>query len=560
MMSAPYWSRTEAAQTAELHAMMKRPLPKKGPLPKVPPPQKKPVVVKPKPEVAKGPVSSIGAIFSTAWMMYKKRALPILAVMLLAILFSILLLAALGIGGIFALGLDPQQLQQQFVASDFQQLAANPAALSSHPLFPFLLGGGTILLLVVILLGIWQQTAMLAAAVDEHHGVMESLCTGWKYLFPMLWISTLYSGIVLSGLCLLILPGLILALSMSLYLIVMLDEQRTGLDALMASRLYIRGHWWDTLIKMLLIGFLMTVVGIVPFLPLLFAPFALLYMVAVYRDLKQAAGTIDTDSTCRCLWMPMALAGMLLPILAALGAVVMVGPKLPVKLEEIRENVLQQLGQAAEKQGMTLKLPKADGQPLPDDGTSEPVSKTPEVKILPSIDGFIIWRDPVGDVGNPLLDIREVTAIGKQGELVLTVTLAKPFAEYFAAKDRETFNPLVNFYFDVDMKQTTGTVLASDKGRGGYDLDLDVLLTAPKNSPESTGQAYVSLYDIGPQKRQSLAPLADNVATIADNTLTIHLPYARIDAAVGGKLKVCFREASQKEGSGVSNDQTIPLK
>jgi hypothetical protein len=532
----------------------RRPLP-----PKVPLPQKKTVVVKPKVEAPKGQISSIGEIFSAAWIMYKKRALPILAVMLLAGLVSILLLAALGIGGIFALGLEQQV--QQFAASDFQQLAANPSSLLSHPLFPFLLGGGTILLLVAILLGIWQQTSMLAAAVDDHHGIMESLCTGWKYLFPMLWISTLYSGIVITGFCLLILPGLILALSMFFCLIVMLDEQRTGLDALMVSRLYMRGHWWDTLIKMLLIGLLFVAVSPVPLLPLLFTPFMLLYLVAMYRDLKQAAGNVDPDSTYRCLWMPMALAGILLPILTALGVTVMVGPKLPGKLEEMREDVLQQTRQAAEQKGIKLPLPKTEN-PAPPSDVSEPESAPLDipVNILPEVESLTLWRDLTGDTRNPLLDIREVSAIGKQGELLLTVTLAKPLAEYFTAKDREAYDPLVSFYFDVDMKQSTGTVLAGEEGRGGYDLELDVLIGAPTNAKESTGQAYTSLYAVGPQKRQSLPPLADSTATIADSTLTIRLPYDRIDVAVGGKLKVCFREATQREGSGVSTDQTVSLK
>ncbi|MCW5206173.1 hypothetical protein VU08_04465, partial [Desulfobulbus sp. F5] len=117
--------------------------------------------------------------------------------------------------------------------------------------------------------------------------------------------------------------------------------------------------------------------------------------------------------------------------------------------------------------------------------------------------------------------------------------------------------PVSEFFFDADMDSATGAVLTGEEGRTGYDLELDVLLAV---SPAGVGRAYPSLYAVGPQKRQSLAPLADSTALIADSTLTIRLPYDRIDGVVGGKLKVCFREVSQREGGGLSKDQAVPLK
>ena len=96
---------------------------------------------------------------------------------------------------------------------------------------------------------------------------MENLITSWKYIFPLLWISSLYVGIVITGSVFFIIPGLILALSMSLCFFIMVEEERTGIDALLASRLYIRGHWWNTLFKLLLVWVLSILLGLAQSFP-----------------------------------------------------------------------------------------------------------------------------------------------------------------------------------------------------------------------------------------------------------------------------------------------------
>ncbi len=524
-------------------------------------PQRRPA--KPKPEVKKGEISSVGQIFADAFSLYKRRILHLTAVTLLGYLFTGLVLAGLGFGAYSGLGLNWPQLEQ-FFNHDVQQIIADPQQLMTHPLALPLLGAGAVLLLAAFLLVCWIYTASLAAAVDEHHGIFESLCTGWKYLLPVLWISSLYFGIIMTASMFFLLPGLILSLSMFFGFYIMIDEDRTGLDALMASRLYVRGHWWNTFFKMLLIvlaimalnvplGLLQHFVHfpgqqiVIQVLSFFISIFFLCYSVVVYRDLKQAAGRIDPDSTCRCLWMPMALFGIMLPLLGLLGAFVAAGPTLPSELQKMRETFLRQLRQA----GVNIPLPPPEAaEPL-----SEP-DAPPQVQVLPSVDGFIIWRDPAGDTRNPLLDIREVSAQGREKKLELTVTLAKPLADYFAAENRKDFDALISFHFDTDMNPASGDALPDAADRTGYDLELDLLLAAP----DGAGHAYASLYAISPQQRQSLAPLPDGAVSIADKSIRIRLPYSHFDAASGSTLRVCFREADQQEGSGLADDQTVPLQ
>lgn len=545
----------------------------------------------------RGDTSSIAELFAAFFKLCKERLPHVLAVMVLSVSASLLLLAVTGIGWLAALGMDIGQAQQFFLGGGLQEIFASPQKAADHAL---LLGGGLVLLLAVFLLWSWCHTAMLAAAVDEHHGIVESLWIGWKYLFPMLWISTLFFGIficwmfivvlvipvsmavlgpvlptfnmqslslptaialslstiiaagIFFGLILLLLASVI-PLTMIFGFIVMIDERQTSIDALLISRLYVRGHWWDTAFKLFLMWLIFTV-------PLLFlqylsplfqnpfalqlislaaAPFTLLYMVAVYRDLKKTAGKVNPDTSWRCLWRLLAAAGILLPLLGVISAALTNGPKIFS-------------GGSWKTQG--INEPRIISTPP----AAVPSSTEPTVQPVPAVNNTIIWRDPVGDTSNPLLDIREVTAEGKRGELLLTVTLAKPLSEYFAAKSRDAYAQLVSVYLDVDRDEATGAALPDDAGRKGYDFELNVLLATPSDAPDK-GKAYASLYAIGPQKRQSLAPLADGAASIADSTLTIRLPYERLDAAAGGRLKICFRETAQAVG-GLSQDQIVPLK
>jgi uncharacterized membrane protein len=544
-------------------AMERRPTPP-VPTPRTSP-QRRPA--KPRPEVQKGEISSIGQIFADAFGLYKRRILPMAAVTLLGYLFTTLALAGLGFGAYSILGLNQAKLQQ-FFTHDVQQILSDPSLAMTNPLALPLLGAGAVLILAAFLLICWVYTAALAAAVDEHQGIFEALCTGWKYLFPMFWITSLYVGIITIGYCLFIIPGIVLTLSLSFCFYIMIDEDRTGLDALMASRLYVRGHWWNTWFKMLLmllaVAALYVPLSLLPvfvqfpgqqiviqILSYLISAFCIFYIIAVYRDLKQAAGRVDPDSTWRCLWMPMALLGIMLPLLGLIGALVAAGPKLPGELQHVREEILRQLRQAAKQQGVNIPLPPPEtNRPAP-----EP-DAPPQVQVVPSVDGFVIWRDPAGDTRNPLLDIREVSAQGQENELELTVTLAKPLAEYFTAENRKDFDQLITFYFDTDMDPASGDALPDARDRTGYDLELDLLLAAP----DGTGQAYASLYAIRPQQRQSLKPLADEAVSLADNSISIRLPYSRFNAASGSVLRVCFREADQQEGSGLADDQTVPLQ
>jgi len=275
------------------------------------------------------PLKSITEVFSETWDLYKQRAVPILLVILLTSFLVIVLLCIFGI--MMALGL-----------GGLDALTGHVQKGACSPLFIITALFG---LLVVCILIFWSQAAAIAITVDTDSGIMKALKDGWKYLIPLGWISTLYMGIVLTGVVFFLIPGVILALSMSFCFYALIDDDLHGMDALVASRQYIRGHWWNTLGKFLPVWLISVAVGLVPYvgqlLSFMVSPFLLLYMLVVYRDLKEAAAEVNLHSAPRRLWTFMAALGILLPLLGLVGALVTLGPQLPDLIQQLQQKKSQ---------------------------------------------------------------------------------------------------------------------------------------------------------------------------------------------------------------------------
>lgn len=252
-------------------------------------------------------IATFGALWQTAWDQYKQRALPLLAVMLIStvVLGSLMMALVLGatLGGAVLTHFTDERTATLLVV-----------ALAS------------VLVLLLTVLIFWAQTAILAMVVKEDLGIIETFQAGWQYLWPMAWLLTLLSGILLTGFALGVLPGILFAVWFSFAMYVLLEEDHRGMDALLASLEYVRGHWWNTFGKLLVLWLISAAVSLVPFIgqviSLLFAPLFMLFLLAMYRDLKSVHGPakVDAGAGARIFWWTMAILGLVLP-LAALGAV-----------------------------------------------------------------------------------------------------------------------------------------------------------------------------------------------------------------------------------------------
>ena len=484
-------------------------------------------------------LKSIGEVFSETSTLCKSRALPIIAVILLStvvIIFFIIVSVVLGL----ALTGGPDAL-----SGNLQEMKLT---------LPMIVAGSLMFLLLFMSI-IWSQASTLAVTVDQELGIMGGLKAGFKYLLPMAWVGILYSSIVMTGFILFMVPGMILALSLCLCFYIMIAEGRSGMDTIIASRLYIKGHWWNTFFKFFLVWLLSIGLNLIPvigqFISLIFTPFVLLFMLVVYRDLKEAAGDINTNFGSRLPWALMAAAGILLPVFGLIGLLVTLGSQLP--------SMLQQLSQGEFTGTITTEQRvKPAAMPTLPSAKVVVVPPAPKVKRLQSLDGSIIWRDPTGDTNNPLLDIKEVTAITAEDGLTITLTLARPVANYFAAAKGGDFSHLFSFFLDTDVDRETGGDPFAGPGRSGYDMSIDLLLSVDPDTPKK-GEVSGSLYTLNGQERKSLGAMDADAVTVSGSVIHIRLPYTMLHVKGRETIRGCYRETDQKQGSGLARDQLIPL-
>lgn len=252
-------------------------------------------------------IATLPTLLRTAWDQYKKRAIPLLAVMLI----SAVVLASLAMALVLCATLGGAAL------SHFTNERTATYLI-------IVLAGG--LLLVITVLAFWAYTALLALVVNEDLGIIEAFQAGWTWLWPMSWILVLAPGIVLTGFVLGFLPGILFAVWFAFCMYVLLEEDRRGMDALLASREYVRGHWWNTFGKLLVVWLISAAAGLIPFVgqifSLLFTPFFMLFMLAMYRDLKAVHGAakVETSSGALLFWWALAVIGLVLPLIALAAA------------------------------------------------------------------------------------------------------------------------------------------------------------------------------------------------------------------------------------------------
>ncbi len=271
-------------------------------------------------------VATIGELFSQAWEQYKIRALPIFVVMLISTVLVGGLMLVLIFGGL----IDGRVISH---------VISGPAG----GIIIFCVVSVWFLLITVIVF--WSQTALLALVVKEEMGIMDALHAGWLYFWPMSKMMSILFGIILAGLMLGVIPGFIFMVWFFLGLYTLIDEDRRGLDGLLASREYVRGHGWDTFFKFALIWLISFLAGTIPFagqvFSFLFTPFFMLYLLAIYRNLKAVKGenaVVTTGPAGRLLWSCLAALGLILPViglLVVLAALVLHGQEWLLEVRQL---------------------------------------------------------------------------------------------------------------------------------------------------------------------------------------------------------------------------------
>ncbi len=480
-------------------------------------------------------LKNFGTLFTETWGQYKERALTILGVMLLIFMIIIGGMTLAGVVAGFTLGGFDTVVQQ-----------AQGGQFNLPVLLVFCL-----FFLVITVLVLWYQSAIIAVVLDDNMGVREALRVGWQRLWSVGWIFMLGGSILMSGFLLFLVPGILLSISLMFALYPLYDDDLRGMDALQASRSYVKGRWWNTLGKALIIWLIAIVLDLIPyvgpFVNLLFMPFLLLFFVAMYRNLKETATETMGDAGRTGMWL-LAVLGFILMLAGMIGAVVSLGPQLP--------GLLQQTQSQADRQ-VDAQLP----QVVP------PISQSGEEEqdVLASTEtGDSIWHDPIGDVTEfgvgRWLDLQAVTVRADGGTLLIDLHTATPLSAAFnaASTTAQSIYRLAIVYFDSDVDRVTGGKAGKGAGRSGYDVGFDINLEAPRNDPEN-GQVHVGLFRLENGVRRFLGPLPEDHVQVRGNQIRLHLPYETLGIQAGNQVRMSFLEASQEQGSGLSKDKLIDL-
>ncbi|MCA9391073.1 MAG: hypothetical protein KC582_02360 [Candidatus Magasanikbacteria bacterium] len=162
--------------------------------------------------------------------------------------------------------------------------------------------------------------ALLRKAADQKVTALDN-AIGWKYFWPAIWVGIIQGFAILGATILLIIPGIWLAGRLAFANVVLLDEDKRGVEALKRSSELVKGRWWAafwrSLASGLVFGILMVLVTLIlgAFIGLLvgglgqaseastssfgqmlsavvqsfFIPLFLIFTVRLYKNLKETA-------------------------------------------------------------------------------------------------------------------------------------------------------------------------------------------------------------------------------------------------------------------------------
>lgn len=252
------------------------------------------------PAPAQGGLKPFGVLWSETWQLYKKKfwllvgivAIPILTVLVAAI-----------VGGLLA-------------------ALVSQAGNSTAGVILFI---GIVILAAIaaVLISFWAQAALLVGVSEETISFKEAFRKGEHLIGALLWVGILTGLILLFGFTAFIVPAVIFWpwLVFSTFIVVL--ENKRGIEALRASREYVRGMWWPVFWRMALLTVIVfavsAVIGMIPLFNivagLIVGPFSVAFAYILYRNVKEVKGEVQPKSS-RNLFITLAVLGIIaVPVL-----------------------------------------------------------------------------------------------------------------------------------------------------------------------------------------------------------------------------------------------------
>ncbi|MRR53394.1 MAG: hypothetical protein EG822_02640 [Deltaproteobacteria bacterium] len=233
-------------------------------------------------------MTDIGELFQESWTIFKSRFATLIG------------LCLLGIAG--------------FIAPIL--LAGGLASMTTA-------GGGIFVSLIALgvlvgfLCGIWCLGGLLCAVVDDGLNLKGALQKGKGIILSLTWISILSAFIICGGYLLLIIPGIIFSVWFVFGQFLLVEDEARGMGALLKSREYVRGQWFNVAIRLLLIWAVSGIISAIPlagpFLSLAFFPYVMIFQYLIFRNLRQIKGEIPYPCGVgnKLVWPAVSLLGLI---------------------------------------------------------------------------------------------------------------------------------------------------------------------------------------------------------------------------------------------------------
>jgi hypothetical protein len=257
-----------------------------GVVAQTPPPPKPP---------ARSKLSGIGTLLKETWGVFKTRFFTLILIMLLGTLLVVIGVAISFIPVIISKSLAPL----------------------------------TFILACILMIYTMARyyAALYYAITSKDCNVREAFKKTRSKALPFIWIILLQSSVIIGGFCLFFIPGVILSVWLFPALFIFLSEDERGMNSLLKSREYVRGHGFKIFIR-LFVSILITMsFGLVPYigavLSFVLAPFPLIFAYLLYKELREIKGdfSFKPSGKKKLAFVAVAVIGPFVPVIIAISMI-----------------------------------------------------------------------------------------------------------------------------------------------------------------------------------------------------------------------------------------------
>ncbi|XOU94455.1 MAG: hypothetical protein ACNFW9_00130 [Candidatus Kerfeldbacteria bacterium] len=179
----------------------------------------------------------IGDLFSYSWDLYKRKIGKLLVILIITGLISSVLLGI--VFAIFGFTLFSSGLE--FIGDIFYQ--------SPYILYAMGFIGMLLFVFLIALVFTLMQIALILTIHHEGVSIGTILGNAFKLVLPMWWVNIIVGFLTMGAGMLLGIPGIIFSIWFSLAIYILVLENVRGMQAVLRSKEFVRGYWWQVLIS-----------------------------------------------------------------------------------------------------------------------------------------------------------------------------------------------------------------------------------------------------------------------------------------------------------------------